>query len=164
MPFERIPSVSQVSPASTETDDGSAFAMHDPDGLTIENAADTKGSHAVEEMLSRAESLSDRLEEAVFHRYGRKFWGKLSDVMAKWSEPLIHRGEKAVDWIEKQGVQLPKSKLGMRILSTGVGTAGSFIPGGAVLWGLSIVLWNRDPKSDPSPEPELNPLSNEYAN
>ncbi len=139
MPFEERPVVGATEKnKETET-------VEERMVVTSEGDLKTEQGPTVDEMLSRTEKLSDQLEEEVIHRYGGGFVTKLREKMAGWSEALLQKGEKTVDWFEKKGIPLPKSKLGMRLLSVGVGTAGSFIPGGAMLWGLSIVLWKREP-------------------
>lgn len=162
MDLEKIPTAGVVEKAGEPENAEERLAVTS-EGRLVEEEIPTLSYDEVERMISRSEQVADRLEEEVIRYYGGGFVSGLRTRMSGWSESLLTKGEKAVDWVEAKGIPLPKSKLGMRCLSAGMGTVGAVIPGGAVLLALSVVLWRRDPASRNMPPSGLTPVSQSYA-
>lgn len=96
-----------------------------------------------EKMLQATESLSIELKATNNARFGQEFSSNLRSRMNGWMDALIEKGDIAIDRIEAKGVPLPKSKIGMRVLSGVTGVTGAVVPGLGVLLPLSYVLWKR---------------------
>lgn len=96
-----------------------------------------------EKLLSAIENIDRRLDEDVAKRFGAGFYDKACTRINDWCEQFFQKGEDMVNWAEVRGLQLPKSKVGMRVLSGVTGVTGTFVPGLGVLLPLSIILWKR---------------------
>lgn len=96
-----------------------------------------------EKMLRATEALSIDLKATNNARFGQEFSSNLRSRMSGWMETLVEKGDTALDRIEAKGMPLPKSKLGMRVLSGVTGVTGAVVPGLGVLLPLSYVLWKR---------------------
>lgn len=94
-------------------------------------------------MLRATEALSIDLKATNNARFGQEFSSNLRSRMNGWMETLVEKGDTALDRIEAKGMPLPKSKLGMRVLSGVTGVTGAIVPGLGVLLPLSYVLWKR---------------------
>ncbi len=163
MPFESVPTVN-ASEKGEETENTNERLAVTEEGELVQEEIPTLSYDEVERMISHSEKVADQLEEEVIRQYGGGFVSGLRSKMSEWSESLLTKGEHAVDWMEAKGIPLPKSKLGMRCLSAGMGTAGAVIPGGAVLLALSVVLWRSDPTSrNTAPVSELTTSVHAYA-
>lgn len=96
-----------------------------------------------EKILRATESLAIDLKATNNARFGQEFSATLRSRMNGWMETLVEKGDTAIDRMEAKGVPLPKSKLGMRVLSGVTGVTGAVVPGLGVLLPLSYVLWKR---------------------
>lgn len=96
-----------------------------------------------EKMLRATEALAIDLKATNNARFGQEFSTTIQSRMNGWMEALVQKGDTAIDRIEARGVPLPKSKLGMRVLSGVTGVTGAVVPGLGVLLPLSYVLWKR---------------------
>ncbi len=96
-----------------------------------------------EKILRATEALSIDLKATNNARFGQEFSSNLRSRMSGWMETLVEKGDTALDRIEAKGMPLPKSKLGMRVLSGSTDVTGAVVPGLGVLLPLSYVLWKR---------------------
>ena len=119
--------------------------------LAPEKADDTATLNHGEELLSAIEDVNRGLDKDVAERFGRRFYDKACARINAWYEQSFQKGEDMVNWAELRGLQLPKSKVGMRALSGVTGITGMVIPFGLVSFlPLSFVLWKRSSKINAS--------------
>lgn len=97
----------------------------------------------MEMMLARADQADIELESKITDRFGEGFSDDAQSKLKAWTESLLSKGEKAIDWIEVKGLPLPKSKLGMRMLGGAMGITGSVVPGLGILLPVAYILWKR---------------------
>ncbi len=95
------------------------------------------------EIVSAIEEINKRLDEDVASRYGKGFYDRAYARINDWYEQSFQKGEDIINWAELKGFPLPKSKVGMRVLSGVTGITGTIIPGLGVLLLLAVVLWMR---------------------
>lgn len=95
-----------------------------------------------DELLFAAEAINAELDREIVERFGEGFYSKACVRMNSWAEAFLKKGDDTIDWVEAKGLPLPKSKVGMRMLSGVIGATG-MAPGLGVLLPLAYVLWKR---------------------
>lgn len=96
-----------------------------------------------DELIAKLEAENLKLDMEMGERYGEGFMEQMTERMGNWLETMTKKGEGYVAWAESRGVPLPKSKMGLRVLSGVTGSIGAVTPGGAPLLALAYIFWKR---------------------